>query len=210
MSWVKRHRLLSLAALSVAMLLLVAPTIYANASTKNLRYNLSDQDIPEKHVAIVLGAGVLPSGEPTPYLKMRIETAVHLYKDGKVSKLLVSGDNSEKNYNEPEVMRAYAETVGVLGQDIVMDYAGFNTYDTCYRAQAIFGVHEAIVITQGYHLPRAVITCNGLGIDTIGVAATKRGGDFTVTYIMREYVSTTKALLQLLLKPHPTVLGLPE
>jgi vancomycin permeability regulator SanA len=107
-------------------------------------------------------------------------------------------------------MKDVAVKLGVKSDDVVIDYAGFSTYDTCYRARHIFNVHEATIITQGYHLPRAVKTCNGLGINTIGVSALKSGRDFTVSYITREWLSTDKALLQIIIKPNPTVLGKPE
>jgi vancomycin permeability regulator SanA len=166
--------------------------------------------VPRRDVAMVLGAGVLPSGEPTPYLKSRIATAVDLYKTNKVKHLLVSGDNSTSHYNEPVVMKKYAVKLGVKAKDITVDYAGFNTYDSCYRALAIFGVTRMIVVTHGYHLPRAVATCNGLGIQTVGVAAKHTGRDFTLNYIAREMLSTNKALMQIVFKPQPTVLGGPD
>jgi vancomycin permeability regulator SanA len=88
-----------------------------------------------------------------------------------------------------------------------LDYAGLSTYDSCYRAHAIFSVSSATVITQGYHLPRAVMACGGLGINTIGVVAMHSSRDFTINYIMREWISTDKITFQLIFKPKPTALG---
>lgn len=195
----------------VGAVIFIGPTLYANMGYKNQRYNLDGpRAIPPKYVAIVLGAGVRPDGSPTAYLRQRLETAATLYKNGQVKKILASGDNSSKHYDEPSAMRRYLLDLQIPENGIVIDYAGFNTYDSCYRAKHIFGVSSATIITQGYHLPRAILTCQGLGIQTIGVAATKTGRDNTITYLMREYASTTKAVLQITFKPHPTALGSPE
>jgi vancomycin permeability regulator SanA len=107
-------------------------------------------------------------------------------------------------------MKKWALKLGADDKDIVLDYAGYSTYDTCYRANYIFGVHEAVLVTQGYHLPRAVMTCNDLGIKSVGVAALRRGTDVEINYITREWLSTNKSTIQLIAKPKPTVLGNPE
>jgi vancomycin permeability regulator SanA len=212
-NFLKKHKWLVVTVVIAGIILLWAPSVYTNLSTKSKRYDLtktSVQNIPKMKVAIVPGAGVLPSGKPTPYLQNRIATSVKLYKEHRVQKIIMSGDNSTKKYNEPKVMKDVAVKLGVKSDDVVIDYAGFSTYDTCYRARHIFNIGEATIITQGYHLPRAVKTCNGLGINTIGVSALKSGRDFTVSYIAREWLSTDKALLQIIIKPNPTVLGKPE
>ncbi len=100
---------------------------------------------------------------PPRYLQDRVQTAANLYFAGKVEKLLMSGDNRFVDYNEPAVMRKVALSLGVPEEAIVLDYAGRRTYDTCYRAKAIFGVTEAILVTQAFHLPRAIYLCNRLG-----------------------------------------------
>ena len=112
-------------------------------------------DVPAQRVAIVFGAGLRYDGTPTAILKDSVQTAVQLYQQGKVDKLLMSGDNSFVEYNEPEAMRQYALDLGVPEADIVSDYAGRRTYDTCYRAKVIFQVQSAILVTQNFHLPRA-------------------------------------------------------
>jgi vancomycin permeability regulator SanA len=124
---------------------------------------------PAKPVAIVPGAGLNPDGTPSAPLRDRVEAAAELYFAGKAQKILMSGDNRFINYNEPESMRQYALTLGVPDEDIVLDYAGRSTYDTCYRAKAIFGVEEALIVTQAYHLPRAVYLCDHLGVKITGV-----------------------------------------
>lgn len=132
------------------------------------------EDVPATRVAIVFGAGLLRDGSAGPVLSDRMQTAVNLYLAGKVDKILVSGDNRFVEYNEPEAMRQYALEHGVPDEDIVLDYAGRRTYDTCYRAKHIFGVDEAILVTQEFHMPRALTLCNWLGVDSVGVEADNR------------------------------------
>lgn len=131
-------------------------------------------DVQPSRAAIVFGAGLQRDGTPSPVLKDRVATAVQLYQSGKVEKLLMSGDNRFVDYNEPAAMKTYAVSLGVPEEDIVLDYAGRRTYDTCYRAKAIFGLKDAILVTQRYHLPRALFTCSGMGLSTNGVAADMR------------------------------------
>jgi vancomycin permeability regulator SanA len=156
--------------LSILGLLIVTITRFVllrNASPETF----SLHNTPVKRVAIVFGAEVKRDGTPSTVLRDRIETAVELYKSGKVEKLLMSGDNRFVNYNEPESMRQYALKLGMPDSDIVLDYAGRRTYDTCYRAREIFGVNSAILVTQGFHLPRALFLCKAFGIDSVGVNA---------------------------------------
>ena len=128
-------------------------------------------NVPAERVAIVFGAGLRYDGTPTAILKDRVETAVQLHQQGKVDKLLMSGDNRVAEYNEPEAMRQYALELGIPEEDIVLDYAGRRTYDTCYRANAIFQVQSAILVTQSFHLPRALFLCNWFGVESTGVKA---------------------------------------
>jgi SanA protein len=167
---------------------------------------------PERPVAIVFGAGLRRDGTPTTVLRDRVETAADLYARGKVRKLLMSGDNRFENYNEPEAMRRYALQLGVPDEDIVLDYAGRRTYDTCYRAGAIFEVKEAILVTQLFHLPRAIYTCNMLGVQAVGVES-DRAYYRKITRLfwnIRELPATFTALVEVhLTRPLP-VLGEPE
>lgn len=129
------------------------------------------EDVPQTHVAIVFGAGLLRDGSAGPVLRDRVETAAKLYQQGKVDTLLMSGDNRFIEHNEPEAMRQYALALGVPDKDIVLDYAGRRTYDTCYRAKYIFQVNTAILVTQQFHLPRALFLCNWFEIESTGVEA---------------------------------------
>lgn len=131
----------------------------------------TEAEIQAKRVAIVFGAGLWRDGSPTPILRDRVATAANLYHKGKVEKILMSGDNQVIEYNEPFAMRDFALSLGVPETDIVLDFAGRRTYDTCYRAKAIFGLNEAILVTQSFHLPRAIYVCNQLGVTGLGVIA---------------------------------------
>jgi vancomycin permeability regulator SanA len=206
--WGQRLRFLNLLLIVVALLIALSQGF--RMSTESVRFddNASTiKSIPHQDVALVFGAGVLPNGQPTEYLKHRVETAVDLYKAERVDAILMSGDNSSSHYNEPTVMKAYAVRLGADPSDVIIDYAGFNTYDTCYRAVKIFGQKSVTVVTQGYHLPRAIMTCRNLGLNTIGVAAKHTSRDWTVSYLIREHMSTAKSAIQMMTKPQPTVLG---
>ncbi len=166
---------------------------------------------PAHRAAIVFGAGLLRSGSPSPVLRDRIETAVELYKAGKVEKLLMSGDNRFLDYNEPGAMRSYAVQLGVPEEDIVLDYAGRRTYDTCYRARTIFGVEEAILVTQNFHMPRALYTCNNLGVQSVGVPADGLNlRRYRFYWGMREVLATTVAFWEIWVSRPLPVLGKPE
>ena len=166
-------------------------------------------DAPSSPAVIVLGAGYLPSGRLSSALADRMDTAIALYQAGKVNKLLLTGDNRFADYNEPAAMATYAQARGVPREDLVLDYAGRRTYDSCYRASAIFGAEQAILVTQEFHLPRALYTCNQLGVEAVGVVADRRTYVRATWYQLRELFALTRAWLDLkLFKPVP-VLGEP-
>ena len=177
-----------------------------------LRRTASVEQIEPRRVAIVFGAGLWRDGSPTPVLRDRVETAAELYINGKVEKLLMSGDNRVAEYNEPAAMRDYALELGIPDEDIVLDYAGRRTYDTCYRASAIFEIDSAILVTQSFHLPRALYLCNMLGVDATGTPAdlrTYRRRSLAYWHT-RETIATLVALWDVhILRPLP-VLGDPE
>ncbi|WP_034216445.1 SanA/YdcF family protein [Actinoplanes subtropicus] len=128
-----------------------------------------ESSVPPAPVAIVLGAEVYPDSEPSPFLAARLDIAKRLLDEGKVKAILVSGDHSRWDYDEPGSMQVYLVARGVPAGEVVLDYAGFDTYDSCARARRIFGVRKAIVVTQSYHIDRAVTLCRGQGIDASGV-----------------------------------------
>jgi len=119
-------------------------------------------DVCHHQVALVLGAGLTAAGTPTHFLADRLDAAIRLYRMGKVDGLLMSGDNHTASHDEPTAMRSYAIGHGVTAAAITLDYAEFDTYDSCFRARLIFGVQSAVVVTHGYHAPRAVYLCRSL------------------------------------------------
>ena len=132
------------------------------------------QSVPPQPVAIVFGAGLRRDGTPTNVLADRVETAARLYQQGKASRLLLSGSTGNPRGSEPEAMASLAQQLGVPASALMLDEGGSRTYDTCERARRLFGVDRAILVTQRYHLVRALATCEALGIQAVGVAADLR------------------------------------
>ncbi|MFF2325831.1 MULTISPECIES: vancomycin high temperature exclusion protein [unclassified Streptomyces] len=163
-------------------------------------------DAPPQGVAVVFGAG-LREGRPSPYLANRLKAAAELYRDGKVKVVLVTGDNSRKEYDEPDAMRTYLRTHGVPDQQIVSDFAGFDTWDSCVRAKKIFGVDRAVLVSQSFHIRRAIALCRTAGIDAYGVGV-DAVHDVTWYYGgTREVFAAGKAALDAVFKPDPHFLG---
>lgn len=161
-------------------------------------------------VAIVLGAGVRADGEPTDALADRLEQALALYRQHQVRKLLLTGDHGTPEHDETNCMRRWMQERGVPGEDVFCDHAGFSTHDSFARARRIFGVEHAIVVTQGFHLPRALYTARALGIDAHGVPCDRRDYRMGWWYALREMGSRTKAFVQSgLLQLGPRVGGSP-
>jgi len=206
LKWIRRNILrLGAMALLVAFLPRVITGIYAT------NHIYKESESPKERVAIIFGAGLRRDGTPTAMLRDRVLTGADLYFSGKVEKLLMSGDNRFENYNEPESMRQFALLAGVPDKAIVLDYAGRRTYDTCYRAKVIFGVKNALLVTQKFHLPRALFLCNTLGLDAIGVEASNcywNGSPFV--WDIREQFATIAAFLDLYVSSPAPVLGNPE
>jgi SanA protein len=192
------------------LLTIIVPRLVTGIYAHPRIYQLSD--IPARRAAVVFGAGLWRDGSPTPILLDRVATAVELYRAGKVEKLLLSGDNRFIDYNEPAVMREVALSLGVPQDAIVLDYAGRRTYDTCYRARVIFGLTEAILVTQEFHLPRAIYTCDRLGLPSLGMASDlQRYRRSSVLYWhLRELLATVSAFWDLHLAHPRPVLGDPE
>jgi len=168
------------------------------------------EDVPPRHIAIVLGAGLWPDGSLTPILADRIATAADLYQAGVVEKLLCSGDNRFVDYNEPQHMLEYAVRLGVPEEAIVLDYAGRRTYDSCYRARDIFGVEQAVIVTQRFHAARALYLCDALGVDAVVALADRQ--DYTtrrVTWETREYLALALAWWDVNVRRPVPVLGEP-
>ncbi len=195
--------------LSFALALILIPLAlrgYVYLTTKKFRAR-DPEKVPKTPVAIVFGAGVWADGTPTPMLADRLTGAVALYQRGRVKKLLMSGDRRGPNYDEVTAMQIYAESLGVPRADIILDYAGFNTYETCRRAKEIFGITQAVFVTQNFHLPRAVYIGRAMGIQANGLGTRDwgwYGNDSIMYHTIRELVATAKALWQVhLTLPRP-------
>ena len=202
--------MLLLYAILAAVLVFGAPRLITEIYARPRMFSVGSA--PAGQVAIVFGAGLRRDGTPTAVLRDRVETAAQLYFAGKVKKLLMSGDNRFIDYNEPGAMHAYAVGLGVPEEDIVLDYAGRRTYDTCYRAREIFKVDEVLLVTQAFHLPRAVYTCGSIGLKAYGVAADLRTYSRRSygIWTLRELPATLVAILDVNVRHPVPVLGNPE
>ncbi|WP_420809312.1 SanA/YdcF family protein [Actinomyces procaprae] len=183
-----------LLALAVTAVALPNAWIWASAAGHVTEHGAADDDATAP-VAIVLGASVYSSGEPSPWLRYRLDVAADLYESGRVDAILVSGDNGQASYNEPIAMYEYLVSVGMPSEAIAVDYAGFDTYATCVRAREVFGVSEAILVSQDFHEARAVAVCRAVGVDAAGVGDTRaRANRSTWTYSwLRERGAAVKA-----------------
>lgn len=193
---------------TIVFLLIVASVLVLNllvvSSAKKRTFNNLD-DLTNADVVIILGAGVYQNGKLTPILKDRVDAAMLIYKDGLAPKILVSGDNGQQDYNEVIPIWEYLVAAGIPQEDIFLDYAGFDTYDSMYRASAVFEVDSAIVVTQSFHLPRAIFIANALGIDIQGFSPVKDKGTFYNSF--RELAARVKAVMDLVTQSSPTYLG---
>jgi vancomycin permeability regulator SanA len=202
--WRCRAPLSVLCALGLYALLLPAGWMYVTSG----RHRVSMSRVPATAVGIVFGAGA-PNGQASPMLARRLDLGAQLYRRGKIEVLLVTGDNSRTHYDEPVVMRDYLIGHGVPRDRIVLDYAGFDTWDSCVRAKRIFGVDRAILLTQTFHLPRAITLCRAVGIDAWGVGddSFRYAGVSTVYSYVRELPAALKAVYDLAARPRPRFLG---
>jgi SanA protein len=172
------------------------------------RYCYKDQkNLPNSPVAIIFGAGLYQNNRPSNYLQDRLDTGIELYKMGKVKKLLLSGDNGRDEYDEITVMKQYCSAHEVDSTDIYLDYAGFDTYSTIYRAKAIFKVDSAILISQNYHLDRAILLGRQKGLTVFGAIADKQKYGALRKNKAREYLAVIKSILDLVRNRKPRFLG---
>lgn len=156
---------------------------------------------------MVLGCLVKDNGEPSHMLEDRLKRAVELYHAGVASKLLMTGDHGRTDYNEVETMKQYAIEQGVPAEDIFMDHAGFSTYESCYRAKEIFAVKKAVIVTQEYHLYRALYVAEKLGLEVYGVSSDYRSYYNQQMRDIREVLARVKDFFYVLFRPEPTYLG---
>lgn len=196
------------AVLCAAAILCVGNAFVQHQIEAAIRGNIhSPRTAPARPVAVVFGAGYR-KGRPSPILYDRLQTAAELYKAGKVKKLLVTGDNGSLQYNEVAVMRRTLMKMGIPGEDVVKDHAGFRTYDSCYRARDVFEVRSALLVTQDFHLPRAVYLARTMGIDAVGVRADRSPSSLNARYGYREWLARSWSWVEMnVTRPKPRFLG---
>lgn len=162
------------------------------------------ETVPARPVAVVLGAAAWPEG-PSPLLARRLDLAVRLYEEGRVDRVIVSGDNREVSRCETDVMTAYLVEHGVPADRVDADRHGYRTWDTCVRVRDLFGVRSAVMVTQSFHLPRTVALARAAGIDAVGVGDPSLGARRRSTVIgyARELGAALKALRDVVVRPEP-------
>lgn len=164
-------------------------------------------DLTDVDCIIVLGCLVRPSGKPSDMLADRLRRGVELYESGAAPKILMSGDHGQKEYNEVQTMKQYALDAGIESSDIFMDHAGFCTYDSIYRAKEIFGAKKIIIVSQEYHLHRALLIARKLGVEAVGVASDYHTYGGQTYRDIREIIARNKDFLYTIIKPKPKYLG---
>lgn len=173
------------------------------------KHIVEPEELSQAEVILILGAYVHPDGTVSPMLADRLTTGWELYEKGKAPKIIVSGDHGQKNYDEVNAMKDFLLTKGVPPEDVFMDHAGFNTYNSIYRARDVFAVNKVIVVTQEYHLKRALFIARELGVEAFGVVADRHNyGEIMRVYETREKLARIKDfLLAKIVKPLPKYLG---
>jgi vancomycin permeability regulator SanA len=203
----RKKIILSLLLLAFAFILLIGGiNVYILHFSK--KYIITtDQATPTTQAILILGARVYQNGALSDILRDRTDTAIELYKAGKAPVFLISGDHGTKDYDEVDAVKNYLLKEGIPAQSIFLDHAGFDTFDSLYRAKAIFGVESLIVTTQNFHLPRTVFVGNKLGITTYGVSADKQHYVDSSRNELREVLARTKAFFNIFFKSQPKFLG---
>ena len=204
----KKRLLIIAAALAVLVAAAVfVPDIIVVGSAKD-RIITADEaaELENTDCVLVLGAGVR-DGNPTPMLRDRLITGISLYKSGAAPKIIMSGDHGREDYDEVNVMKSYAVENGVPDSDVLMDHAGFSTYDSIYRAKAVFEADSIIIVTQKYHLYRALYIAERLGVNAVGVSADLDDYSGQLKRDLREIAARDKDFFSCLFKPEPKYLG---
>ena len=190
----------------VSLLIIMLINLYVIFSTKDQIVENDLEKIKDIDCVIILGAGIW-GDSPSPMLQDRLDVGIELYKDGVVPKIIMSGDHGRKEYDEVNIMKEYAINKGVPSVDIFMDHAGFSTYDSIYRAKEIFGAKNIIIVTQEYHLYRALYISNSLDLNAYGVSSDLRKYSGHLYRELREILARNKDFIKSIYKPKSTYLG---
>ncbi len=192
----------------LGLCLLFGIDFYVRSSTKDRIISPENaSSVSDADCILVLGAGIRTDGSPSPMLQDRLNTGIELYQNGAAPKLLMSGDHGRKKYNEVQTMKDIALDQGVPSEDVFMDHAGFSTYDSLYRARDVFQARKVIIVTQKYHLYRALYIARSLGLDAWGVSADTRRYRGQSQRDFREILARDKDFFVSVFKPLPKYLG---
>jgi len=183
--------------LIIFVLVLIFAAIVSTVQTKYNDKILEMNKLDGLNVGLVFGAGLRTPDSPSHILEDRILTAIKLYQEGKVGRFIMSGDNQDPTHSEVQVMKEFAISQGLPENAILMDYAGVNTYESCKHVKDLFGLNKVVLITQQYHLHRALYTCNELGLDAVGIPAISRNYVNQVKYSIREIFASVNAWLDM-------------
>lgn len=206
----KNKRRTGLILLLILLILIAMPfAVSAGMCFSSGEYIISEEAAAalDADCILVLGAGVWAGGEPSHMLNDRLEVCISLYEKGTAPKILMSGDHGREEYDEVNVMKDFAVKAGVPSEDIFMDHAGFSTYESMYRARDVFKAQRVVIVTQEYHLYRAIYVARALGLDAYGVSADLRSYRGQQVYDLREILARCKDFVMTILKPEPTYLG---
>lgn len=205
MNIIKKITIILILVVFLLMLLVLIINYYVSSSGK--AYIKEMKDLENADAVIVLGAQVHKSGTPSDMLEDRLKMGLDIYNSGCVDKILLTGDHGREEYDEVNNMRRYMEDRGIKKEDIFMDHAGFNTYDSMYRLKEIFKVKKVIIVTQEYHLVRALYIAKSIGIDVQGVTSDLRTYPGIEYYKARDFLARFKAFLYVNIKAKPKFLG---
>lgn len=197
----------ALIVLIIGILIILSINVYVIVSAKQQIITNNDySNLKDVDCIIILGAGIW-GDKPSPMLEDRLLQGIDLYKNNVSSKIIMSGDHSKEDYDEVNVMKDYAIEKGVPSENIFMDHAGFSTYESIYRAKEIFGAKKIVIVTQKYHLYRALYIANMLGLDAYGVNSDPREYVGATYRELREILARNKDFVKCIFKPEPTYLG---
>ncbi|MBE5795023.1 MAG: SanA protein [Clostridiales bacterium] len=203
----KRLLLITLCLCLLAGSVLVGCNLWMVLSTRLLIHTQDTAHALNGDCILVLGCGLRRDGFPSQMLRDRLDTAIEAYRMGLAPKLLMSGDHGQVDYDEVNAMKDYAMAQGIPSEDIFMDHAGFSTYESMYRAKAIFHCEKVIVVTQNYHLYRALANARAMGMEATGISANRRAFSGQWYFSLREAIARVKDTFWGIIKPRPTYLG---
>ena len=193
--------------LVIGFITVISINFYVKSTTKKLILNDDEySQLTDVDCIIILGAGIW-GDKPSPMLEDRLQEGINLYQNGVFDKIIMSGDHGRKEYDEVNIMKNYAIEKGIPSENIFMDHAGFSTYESIYRAKDIFQAKKVVIVTQKYHLYRALYIANRLGLEAYGVGADPKQYVGATYREIREILARDKDFIKCIFKPEPTYLG---